>query len=77
MHPFGKLNGDLTSKLLLSDLSNININRKRVFFPSTVVRVDTNAVIVTGYMRNYGKIAEYDIILKLASANASSFRDIF
>ena len=79
-HPFGKVSLDSTNSayignsLLKKDMSNIDDNRSTVFFPQVVQRLDSNAVITTGYMRVYGKdvnashcVVEYDIVLKLAS----------
>lgn len=78
MHPFGKISLDeyspysLSTKLLKSDLTNISRSRSSVFFPYVSRKLDQGSVIVSGYMRNFGNVVEYDIILKLASSTSSS-----
>ena len=69
MHPFGRLDGDLDNIFLRSDFSNLNVSRKSVFFPEYVQRLESGIAVSTGYFRNFGKIAEYDIIVKLASGH--------
>ena len=82
-HPLGKLSllpSDseyIGEKLLVRDMHNIDANRKTVFFPQKVIRLDSGYAIMTGYMRNYGKILEYDIVLKLASSQTTDSTQIF
>lgn len=78
MHPFGKVSLDegssnsIAHKLLKSDLTNINRYRSSVFFPYVTKKLDSGSVIATGYMRNFGNVVEYDIILQLSNSTASS-----
>ena len=74
-HPNGIVNNDPTSvdyignKLLYRDMSNIDPTRQTVFFPVDVSRVKSDNVIMTGYMRDFGKVIEYDFVFKLASSS--------
>lgn len=83
MHPYGKISLDsesvdnISNKLLKSDLSNIDRNRKSVFFPQYMKKLDAGNAIVTGYSRNFGSIVEYDIILKLANADMHDSSGLF
>lgn len=83
MHPFGKISTDpdsphyLQNKLLLSDMSNLNPERPTVFFPQTVIRLKSGTAVITGYQRDFGKVVEYDIILKLAASFTTSHTSLF
>lgn len=49
-----------------------------MFFPTEVKRLDGGAAIITGYSRKFGnRLIEYDIILKLASANTIDYSSLF
>lgn len=82
-HPYGKvsLSADnanyIGKKLLMSDMSNINDSREKIFFPQVVQKLEAGVAILNGYMRNYGKILEYDILVKLAASEASTNNQIF
>lgn len=85
-HPFGKISLDeesvdyIGNKLLQKDMSNINSRRTSIFFPQQVKRLDYGEVIVNGFKRDFGKIIEYDIILKLANSSTidpSAERSLF
>lgn len=84
MHPYGKVSIDeespysIDGKILKSDMSNLDYNSQKVFFPTLVKRLDGGDAIVTGYMRKFSnKIVEYDIILKLASKGVVDYTSIF
>ena len=84
MHPYGKVSIDedspysIDDKILKSDMSNLDYNSQKVFFPTLVKRLDGGNAIVTGYMRKFSnKIVEYDIILKLASNGIVDYTSIF
>lgn len=83
MHPFGAVSLDESSpdyignKLLKNDFSNINKQRKTTFFPMQVMKLDVGDVIVHGYSRQYGKVLEYDIVFKLATAAKTDMTQIF
>ena len=82
-HPYGKISLSASSsnyigkKLLKSDMSNIDNNRTTIFFPQVVQKLEAGVAILNGYMRNYGKILEYDILVKLASSEEAESNQIF
>ena len=82
-HPFGKISIDPSSdsyignKLLQKDMSNIDDTRSTVFFPYYMQRLDAGTAILNGYMRDYGHVIEYDVILKLASNDITNSNDLF
>ncbi len=77
MHPNGIVNNDPASanyignKLLYKDMHNIDPTRSTVFFPRTVYRIKDDNVVMTGYMRDFGKVLEYDFVFKLASSSTT------
>ena len=82
-HPFGEVSLDplddayIGTRLLKNDMSNIDPSRKKVFFPQTMQKLDSGVAVLNGYMRNYGQILEYDIIVKLASNDLMQENQIF
>lgn len=82
-HPFGKVSLDSSSEhylgksLLYKDMHNIDESRKTVFFPQHVQKLDAGIAVLNGYMRNYGKVLEYDIIVKLASSDIVDVANVF
>ena len=82
-HPFGKISLDSTSddyvgeKILKKDLSNIDIDRKSTFFPYQMIKMKSSESIATGYMRDYGKVVEYDIIFKLGQSDVDDGTQLF
>lgn len=76
MHPFGRID-QIGQKILLSDLSNIDRQRKHTFFPQHVARLQSGTAIITGYQRKFDNIVEYDIVLKLASDYKMSHTALF
>lgn len=40
-------------------------------------KLDAGIAVLNGYMRNYGKVLEYDIILKLASSDIADVANVF
>lgn len=83
MHPLGEVSLDLSSDyyidkvLLKNDTSNVDQSRSTTFFPQTVLKLDSGTVVMNGYMRNYGKVLEYDILLKLASNEVYKDMQVF
>lgn len=83
MHPLGKVSLDQSSSsyigntLLKRDMSNIDQSRTTNFFPQHVHKLDATASVFDGYMRDYGHVLEYDIVLKLASSTTASDNYIF
>lgn len=83
MHPFGKISIDSSSpyyigdKFLQRDMHNLNMNRSKIFFPQQVTRLKPGVAVITGYQRDFGKLMEYDIILKLASSSITSHTSLF
>lgn len=82
-HPFGEVSLDphddayIGTRLLKNDMSNIDPSRNKVFFPQIVQKLDSNVAVLNGYMRNYGTILEYDIIVKLAANDIVQDNQIF
>lgn len=83
MHPNGIVNDDPTSsnyignKLLKKDMQNIDPTRSTVFFPYVVQRTNADNVVMTGYMRDFGNVLEYDYVFKLASFDQQDRSSLF
>ena len=83
MHPLGKVSIDknddnyIGKSLLQKDMSNIDAVNATTIFPHHVQKLNSGYAVMDGYMRNYGKILEYDIIVKLASNSMLDDKQIF
>lgn len=71
-HKYGTLPNDkkqIDSKLLKNDFSNVDVNRKQVFFPNKTIHLAKDNVILNGVGRIWDNgLLEYEILFKLAHA---------
>ena len=75
-HPFGKLAlfSDIPEKVLKTDMSNTDPDRKKVFFPNETFAVDdtSHRTIISGSCRKWDcGLLEYDIIFRLGDSAAT------
>lgn len=83
MHPLGKVSLDKDDEhyighaLLKKDMSNIDFAHTTTIFPQHVQKLNNGVAVMNGYMRNYGKVLEYDVIVKLASSSVLNDQHIF
>lgn len=76
MHPLGRISygmkkpsSDITTKVALRDMSNLDDSREQTFFPyqTTYLKTEANSPIVGGYCRKYDNgLLEYDITFRLS-----------
>ena len=69
-HKFGKLENDedAYAKIMLNDVTNIDENRKQIFYPNVTFCLTEDNVILNGICRKWDNgLLEYDIVFKLGS----------
>lgn len=71
-HKYGALSNDveqIDKVILRNDFSNIDENRKHVFFPNKTIHLDKDNVIINGVGRIWDNgLLEYEILFRLAYA---------
>ena len=70
-HPLGELKSfsDIKEKVLLKDMSNIDSNRKKIFFPNESFAVQETKSILAGSCRKWDcGLLEYDLTFKLGDS---------
>ncbi len=69
-HKYGVLDGTVEqfeTKILRKDLSNIDPNRKNVFFPNKTIKLEPDNVILNGCARQWDNgLLEYEILFRLS-----------
>lgn len=76
LHPLGKISygmtkpsTDITTKVAVRDMSNLDSSREQSFFPyqTTYLKTSSTSPIIGGYCRKYDNgLLEYDIIFRLS-----------